>query len=123
MTDRENGSGSLTKHNNRNAIAINNSVNVIGVNRTARRMGVNPRYVSDLVRKLKMPSNPEIAKKMGFRVYEIKTSVPHGAQRKKYDRLIIHKNTMRLRGVPWLKARMKEITGVEWAPLEDEMEY
>lgn len=105
-----------TEHNNKVIADIGRMVEYVGTNRSAKIYDVNPCYVSELCNHGRIPSNPEIAQRMGFVVH--KYSVPHGAS-KKQKRFIVYPGTK----VDKIKAGMKEITGVEWVPLTEELEY
>lgn len=119
MPTREKATGSPREYNRQNAERIKQLVRELGTNVIAHSMGVNPRYVSDVVRKDVYPANIEIATKMGFRIYEVKSSVPHGAPRKRYKRAHVSKNTNPKK----IAADLLEVTGDVWVRLEEELEY
>lgn len=119
MDNRENDATSPREHNNKRIIFLGWWVLKRGTNWVARELDVNPKYVSECANKLKVPSNPEIATKMGFRVYEIKTSVPYGAPRTSYPRAHVSKNTDPKK----IAADLLRVTGDRWVRLEEEMEY
>lgn len=108
----------VTEYNNKHNNDIRELIDAHGIASVARRFGVNHYYISKTHSTPGyIPRSTEIATMMGYKVY--RTSVPHGKARGKAKRAIIYPGTL----VDKIKADLLDVTGIEWQPMIDEMEY